>query len=122
MKAKTKPSALIEGALYMVETIQSGDTGGHVWVDVLRWTRNGWRDHLGRKPRGACNGAARRVRFNKAQSYWQVTLLRERVKALEKAGDEMAKWFPFSSPRRERVVGEWTEAKTGKIVRPGGDK
>lgn len=30
---------------------------------------------------------------------------------LEGAGDEMAKWFPFSSTHMKRVVGEWAEAR-----------
>lgn len=115
MKAKTKPRALIEGALYMVETIESTDTGSHSWVAVFRWTRNGWRDHKGRKPRFACNGKVWRVSFNRAQSYWQAALLRERVKALEKAGDEMAKWFPFSSTHMNRVVGNWTDVRRAKL-------
>lgn len=33
---------------------------------------------------------------------------------LEGAGDEMAKWFPFSSTHMKRVVGEWTEARRVK--------
>lgn len=34
---------------------------------------------------------------------------------LEGAGDEMAKWFPFSSTHMKRVVGEWTEARRVKL-------
>ena len=33
------------------------------------------------------------------------------AKRLEEAGDEMAKWFPFSSTRMKRVVGEWAAAR-----------
>lgn len=45
----------------------------------------------------------------------ELARLRERVNALEKAGDEMAKWFPFSSTHMKRVVGEWTEVRRAKL-------
>ena len=34
---------------------------------------------------------------------------------LEGAGDEMAKWFPFSSTHMKRVVGEWIEVRRAKL-------
>lgn len=39
---------------------------------------------------------------------------REKSRQLAKAGDEMAKWFPFSSTHMKRVVEQWNEAKRAR--------
>lgn len=40
--------------------------------------------------------------------------LRRYVTGLEKAGDEMTLWFPFSSTHRATRVAEWTAARNSK--------
>jgi len=57
----------------------------------------------------------RRVRPLDASPRWQLFLLREYARKLERAGDEMAKWFPFSSTHMKRVVGEWIEVRRAKL-------
>lgn len=109
-KQKPKPRRLIVGAIYSVESF---DGVASIW-QVYRWTKDGWRDARGKKPALPQNWKPERVTLNNAPPEWQAALLREYARKLERAGDEMAKWFPFSSTHMKRVVGAWTEVRRAK--------
>ena len=110
---KKPKKKLVEGALYLVETVEDTDTASHSIHRILRWTSRGWRDERGRKPLFACNSVVRRVRPSNATPYWGVVLLREYARKLEAIGDGLAFWG--TPTKRAPLAAQWREARKAKL-------
>lgn len=86
--------------------LQGAKRGHDVVISQLR-------DEIARLRTGGCARDQRTTQFcaEAVELERELEAWKAYAKRLEEAGDEMAKWFPFSSTRMKRVVGEWAAAR-----------